>query len=167
MAHKIPYTLADWLKEKSSNPHVYARVMIAKSWLEQKFSPRPEDLLSELVCYDFSLPVAVIALEVGTTLVGYKPPAADPLSGRYFAPAGTPLFRSGIGWEALDNGGVPVAKVFHRYRVQTRIPEVLQSTCAPARDTWSRPDLPRGQLSGGGATQYVIPNARAHLVKVP
>ena len=167
-AYKIPYSLADWLKQMQRNPHVYARVMTAKSWLDRQFSPTPENLLSELVCYDFSHAVSVVPLEVGTTLVGYKPPACQPIVGtllRARRHAAVPLgHRAG---KRSTRAVCPWPRSSTATASRCASPKSLKSTCAPARDTWSRPDLPRGQLMGGGATQYVIPNAAAHLVKVP
>jgi hypothetical protein len=84
------------------------------------------------------------------------------VGGSCFAPAGTPLDRVGVGWEDLVNGAT-VSKTFHRYAVQTTIPEVLKTICAPARDMWSDPSRAWGQLQGGGATQYVIPEAKKYL----
>lgn len=163
---KLPYTLQQWLAEKGSNPNVNQRVQVALQFLKRKFPwYNDERLLSELVCHDYSLPVMVVPLAAGTMLCGYKTPGADPVGGTYFAPAGTPLDRVGVGWEGNVNGAA-VAKVYHRYQVKTAIPEVLQTTCSPARDMWSDGNRAWGQLQGGGARQFVIPDAKKHLVKV-
>lgn len=162
-AYRVPYTLQQWLKMKQSNPHVYQRVQVALGFLKRKFPHYADDrLLSELVCHDYSLPVSVVALPVGTKLTGYKTAGANPLAGTYFAPDGTPLERAGVGWEGLVQGAA-LPKVHHRYEVRTLIPEVLRTTCAPARDMWSDTTRPFGQLQGGGATQFVIPDAAHHL----
>ena len=162
-AYRVPYKLPDWLKMKQSNPHVYQRVLVALHFLKRKFPFYADDrLLSELVCHDYSLPVTLVAIPVGARLTGYKTQGADPLSGTYFAPDGTPHDRSGVGWEGRVND-VPLPKVHHRYVVQVLIPEVLKTTCSPARDMWSDTKRPWGQLAGGGATQFVIPDARSHL----
>jgi hypothetical protein len=161
--YKVPYTLPDWLKMMQSNPNVFARVQVALGFLKRKFPLyNDERLLSELVCHDYSMPVSVVSLAAGTRLTGYKTQGANPLSGTYFAPDGTPLARAGVGWEGRVNGQ-NLPKVHHRYRVVVQIPEVLQTTCAPARDMWSDATRQWGQLAGGGATQYVIPNAASHL----
>jgi hypothetical protein len=161
--YKLPYTLQQWLAEKQSNPNVLARVRVAEAFLRRKF-PWYDDprLLSELVCHDYSLPVEVAPIAQGTQLCGYKNPGADPVGGSYFAPAGTPLHRVGVGWEGLVNGA-SVPKVYHRYVVEQFIPEALKTRCAPARDMWSDNSRAWGQLQGGGATQYVIPDAKKHL----
>jgi len=165
--YKRPETLSQWLTEKRSNPNVFGRVQVALHFLRQHFPfYNDERLLSELVCHDYSLPVDVVPLLPKTQLCGYKTPGSDPLGGTYFAPAGTPLHRVGVGWEGQINGAA-VLKQFLRYSVKTRIPAVLRTRCAPARDMWSDPSRPWGQLQGGGAVQYVIPNARQYLDLAP
>jgi hypothetical protein len=161
--YKRPETLPQWLTEKQSNPNVYRRVQTALQFLKQQFPHYTDDrLLSELVCHDYSLPVEVVGLPARTELCGYKTPGSDPLAGTYFAPAGTPLNRAGVGWEGQVNGAA-VPKQFFRYVVKTAIPAVLRTRCAPARDMWSDGGRSWGQLQGGGATQYVIPDARKYL----
>jgi hypothetical protein len=160
---KSPQTLAQWLAEKQSNPNVYRRVEVALHFFKQKFPHQNDErLLSGLVCHDYSQPVDVITLPAKTALCGFKTPGSDPLSGTYYAPAGTPLHRAGVGWEGHVQGTL-VSKQLVRYVVKLAIPAVLRTRCAPARDMWSDPSRPWGQLQGGGATQYVIPNARQHL----
>jgi len=163
---QLGYTLPQWLAMNRSNPHVYDRVTTALRFLQAEF-PRYDDerLLSELVCHDYSQSVSVISLPVGSELVGYKSSGAAAVAGSYFAPVGTPLHRVGVGYEGLHDG-VPKPKVFHRYRVKAMIPAVLKTICAPARDMWSDPTLPFGQLAGGGAVQYVIPNVASYLESI-
>jgi hypothetical protein len=161
--YKRPETLSQWLTEKQSNANVYRRVQVALQFLKQKFPHYDEErLLSELVCHDYSLPVDVVTLPAKAELCGYKTPGSDPLGGTYYAPAGTPLYRVGVGWDGQING-VAVPKQFLRYVVKTTIPAVLRTRCAPARDMWSDSSRAWGQLQGGGATQYVIPHARQYL----
>jgi hypothetical protein len=160
------YTLPSWLAMNRSNPNVYGRVTIALRFLQSHFPHyNDERLLSELVCHDYSQNVRVISLPAGIELVGYKSAGAAAVAGSYFAPVGTPLHRVGVGYEGLD-GGVSKPKQFHRYRVKAMIPAVLESICAPARDMWSDSTLPFGQLAGGGAVQYVIPNVASHLESI-
>jgi hypothetical protein len=163
---QLGYTLPQWLAMKRSNPNVYGRVTTALNFFEAQF-PRynQERLLSELVCHDYSQNVSVISLPAGIELIGYKSSGAAAVAGSYFAPVGTPLHRVGVGYEGLDNG-VPKPKQFHRYRVKAMIPAVLKTICAPARDMWSDSTLPFGQLAGGGAVQYVIPNVATYLESI-
>ena len=163
---RLGYNLPQYLAMHRSNPNVYGRVTTALRFLQMQF-PRYDDgrLLSELVCHDYSHNVSVISLPAGIELVGYKSAGAAAVAGSYFAPVGTPLHRVGVGYEGLD-GGVPKPKQFHRYRVKAMIPAVLQTICAPARDMWSDSTLPFGQLAGGGAVQYVIPNVASHLESI-
>lgn len=159
---RLPYTLQQWLDMRRSNANVFGRVRIALAFFQRNFRYTPDRLLSELVCHDFSLPVFVGPIKAGTELVGYKNAGANPREGSYFAPVGTPPDRLGIGWLGRGSGGAG-PKVFHRYRVVTDVPEALFSTANPARDVWSDPTLPRGQLAAGAGSQRVIPNAAAFL----
>jgi len=163
---RLGYTLPQWLAMQRSNPNVYGRVTTALNFLQAEF-PRydQERLLSELVCHDYSQNVSVISLPAGVELVGYKSSGAAAVAGSYFAPVGTPLHRVGVGYEGLD-GGVAKPKQFHRYRVKVAIPAVLKTICAPARDMWSDSTRPFGQLAGGGAVQYVIPNVATYLESI-
>ncbi len=58
-------------------------------------------------------------------------------------------------------------KVLYRYDVIVAIPsgEVLESTCAPAADTWSIAG--RKVLAAGGGLQYLVPNMNRYLRYVP
>ena len=160
---QLGYTLPQWLAMNRSNPNVYGRVVTALHFLQAQFPRYTQDrLLSELVCHDYSQNVSVVSLPAGTQLIGYKSRGAAAVAGSYFAPVGTPLHRVGIGYEGL-NGGVPMPKQFHRYRVKATIPQVLKTICAPARDMWSNSNLPFGQLAGGGGVQYVVPNVATYL----
>jgi hypothetical protein len=82
--------------------------------------------------------------------------------GRFYTKAGTPMDRLGIGQQN---------RVFCRFRVKAPL-EALESMTAPAKDTWTvragfaetpikKTKWYNGQLVGGGATQYLIPEAPA------
>lgn len=162
------YTLQQYLDMQRSNPAVYQKVTFALAFFRQHFPWKlPEDLVSELVCHDYSQAVTIASLSVGTSLIGYKSPDSNPVGGSYFAPVGTPIPRLGLGFQSRLSTGAVVPKKLFRYRVKATIPAALQSICAPARDTWSigkdgsNPGL--AQYGGGGATQYVIPKAGTFL----
>jgi hypothetical protein len=80
--------------------------------------------------------------------------------GRFYTKAGTSMDRLGIGQQN---------RVFCRFRVKSPV-EALESMTSPAKDTWTvkagyketaikQTRWYNGQLVGGGATQYLIPEA--------
>ncbi len=117
----------------------------------------PQEQQSELDCIDFNKPVRA----------GPPPPLPQPVGqwqapngqrGNYFAPPGTPPDQLGIGSNGIDYSQPPprspVPKQCTPYNTSPDTP-YLQSTAAPANDTWSTPGQPQPAMGGG--TQYYVP----------
>ncbi len=163
-------TLQQWLdqwKHKSSD--VQQRVRTALDFLQKHYGTnRPDKVLSEIRCTDFSHPVTLPMLPAGMQLVGSKDPRVSPYRSVYFTTPGHPAHRLGISTSgALRTNPVVMDKVLYRYEVLVPVPvgEVLQSVCAPAADTWSIQG--RRVLAAGGGVQYLIPNMNRYLRFVP
>lgn len=163
-------TLQQWLDQwQYKSSAVQARVAMALDFLEQHYGKStPDKVLSEIKCIDFSHPVELPMLPAFTSLVGSKDPRVSPYRAVYFTKSGHPADRLGISTTgALRTNTKVLDKALYRYEVLRAIPkgEVLQSTCAPAADTWSV----QGQriMAGGGGLQYLIPNMNRYMRYVP
>jgi hypothetical protein len=162
-------TLEQWLDQwKHKSPQVQERVRVALDFLRKHYGTRDDRILSEIKCIDFSRPVELPAIPAKTMLVGSKDPRVSPYRAVYFTRSGHPADRLGISTSgALRTNPKVLDKALYRYEVLVPIPsgEALQSTCAPAADTWSIP----GQkvLAAGGGLQVLIPNMNRYLRYVP
>lgn len=163
-------TLQQWLDQwQHKSSAVQARVAVALNFLQQHYGTgKPDKVLSEIKCIDFSHPVELTTLPSFTSLVGSKDPRVSPYRAVYFTKSGHPADRLGISTSgALRTSTTVLDKVLYRYEVLVTIPkgEVLQSACAPAADTWSI----QGQriLASGGGLQYLIPNMNRYMRYVP
>lgn len=164
-------TLEQWLDPwKYKSTDVQQRVKLALEFLERHYgAAREEKILREIKCIDFSHPVSLPTLFLGTILVGSKDPRASPYRAVYFTKSGHPVHRLGVASEGnLSSRGNVLnpkieGKVLYRYKVVVQIPvgEVLQSICAPARDNWSIHG--RSILTAGGGLQYLIPSMNRYL----
>jgi hypothetical protein len=86
---------------------------------------------------DFDKPVEIVTLPKGTRVEQWQAPGGP--QGNYYAAPGTPAERLGIAPSALDQAsGKIVDKVSTTY-VTNREVEVLKSTAAAVKDTWSIP----------------------------
>jgi putative RNase toxin 46 of polymorphic toxin system len=163
-------TLQQWLDQwQHKSPAVQDRVRIALDFLQKHYPAATADrVLSEIRCIDFSHPVALPTIPAGTPLVGSKDPRVSPYRAVYFTRSGHPAERLGISTAgALRTNPKVLDKVLYRYQVVVTIPsgEALQSTCAPAADTWSIQG--KRILAAGGGLQYLIPNMNRYLRYVP
>ncbi len=163
-------TLTDWLAQwKHKSAAVQARVDVAYQFLTTHYgTARPDKILGEIRCIDFSHPVTTPTLAVGTPLVGSKDPRVSPYRAVYFTKSGYPAERLGVSTSgSLKTDPKVLDKVLYRYEVLVTIPvgEVLQSICAPAADTWSL----KGKkiLTAGGGLQYLIPKMNRFLRYAP
>jgi hypothetical protein len=159
-------TLDQWVDQwKHKSPAVQARVTTALDFLRKHYgATRQQKILDEIRCIDFSHPVNLPFIAAGTQLVGSKDPRVSPYRAVYFTKSGHPMDRLGISTAgALRTNPTVADKVLFRYEVLVAIPpgEVLESTCAPAADTWSVPG--RKVLAAGGGLQYLIPNMNRYL----
>ena len=158
-------TLDQWLDQwKHKSPAVQARIATALDFLRKHYGTRQDKIFSEIRCIDFSHPVKLAALPAGVQLVGSKDPRVSPYRAVYFTRSGHPMDRLGISTAGgLRTNPTVMDKVLFRYEVLVAIPpgEALESTCAPAADTWSIP----GQkvLAAGGGLQYLIPSMNRYL----
>lgn len=153
--------LAQWAHKSQE---VQGRVRTARTFLQQHYPTRPDRILSEIRCIDFSRPVSVPSLPVGTQLVGFKDPRVSPYRASYFTRAGIPMERLGVSSSGnLRTSPKVLPKTLYRYEVLVTIPEgeVLESTCGPAADMWSIID--RKVLASGGGLQYLIPHMNRYL----
>lgn len=159
-------TLQQWLDQwLRKPPAVQARVQTALDFLQRHYgAARADKILSEIRCIDFSRPVELPFIAPKTILLGSKDPRVSPYRAVYFTKSGHQADRLGIAPSgALRTSPKVLDKVIYRYEVLVAIPagEVLQSTCAPAADTWSIPG--RRLLAAGGGWQYLIPNMNRYL----
>ncbi len=121
----------------------------AQSFYEKQGMPA-KDIPDHLSGIDFRRPVKVVPLKQGTTVEQMQVPGGR--QGNYYTPPGTPATKVGISPKGTDYAtGAVVDKVPIRYTT-TRDVQVLRSTAAPVRDTWSVKGSPV-QTEGGG-TQY-------------
>jgi Bacterial toxin 46 len=154
--------LEQWTHKSRS---VQDRVQVALDFFWKHFGTGcPDRILSEMKCIDFSHSVDTPMIPRGITLVGSKDPRVSPYRAVYFTTPGHPADRLGIAPSGnLSTNPTVMDKVQYRYQVLVTIPpgECLQSTCAPAADTWSV----QGQkiLAGGGGLQYLIPKMNRYL----
>lgn len=102
--------------------------------------------LNHLDAIDFSKPVKVTTLPVGTRLIQYQIPNAS--VGNYFAPVGTPGSQLGF----YTGGRIPQTFVT-RSDVQ-----VLQSTTGSITDTWSLRNVGWNVQTQGGGVQFFTPS---------
>jgi Bacterial toxin 46 len=168
-------TLQQWLDQwKHKSPQVQARVQTALDFLQKHYGKEPDKtrrenkILGEIKCIDFSKSVSLPTMTAATRLVGVKDPRKPPDSAVYFTKSGHPASRLGIATEgALPTDPRVLDKALYRYEVVTPIPagEILESTCAPAADTWSI--VGQKVLADGGGLQYLIPNMNRYLRYVP
>ena len=163
-------TLQQWLDQwQHKSPAVQGRVRIALDFLQKHYgTSRPDKILSEIRCIDFSHAVELPAIAARTMLVGSKDPRVSPYRAVYFTKSGHPADRLGISTTgALRTNPKALDKVLYRYEVIVGIPsgEALESTCAPAADTWSLPG--KKVLADGGGLQYLIPNMNRYLRYLP
>jgi hypothetical protein len=163
-------TLQQWLDQwKQKSQPVQDRVRVALDFLQKHYgTARPDKILSEIKCIDFSKSVALPMIPTGTRLVGSKDPRVSPYRAVYFTKSGHPMDRLGISPAgAIRTNPKVLDKVLYRYEVLVTIPsgEALESTCAPAADTWSVPG--RKVLADGGGLQYLIPNMNRYLRYLP
>jgi Bacterial toxin 46 len=163
-------TLQQWLDQwKHKSPEVQGRVHVALDFLQKHYGAKNEKkILDEIRCIDFSRPVELPAIPARTILVGSKDARVSPYRAVYFTKSGHPVERLGISPQgALKTSPKVLDKVLNRYEVLVPIPsgEALQSTCAPAADTWSVEG--RKVLAGGGGLQYLIPKMNRYLRYIP
>lgn len=168
-------TLQQWLDQWTrKSPEVQRRVQTALDFLQHHYGKANENkILSEIRCIDFSHAVSTPSLAKGTQLVGSKDPRVSPYRATYFTFSGHPAQRLGVASEGnishrrkvLNPKVLP--KTLFRYEVLVGIPrgEVLQSTCAPAADTWSI--HARKVLVAGGGIQLLIPKMNRYLRHIP
>lgn len=83
-------TLEQWLDPwKYKSTDVQQRVKLALEFLERHYgAAREEKILREIKCIDFSHPVSLPTLFLGTILVGSKDPRASPYRAVYFTKVG-------------------------------------------------------------------------------
>ncbi len=180
-------TTEEWLYNlgfRQIAPRVRSGATTALEFFERRQSfASASDVAGWMKAMDLSNPVTLAGFDTGAELVGYmqvKPSIVAQLKanpaqfeqimaqlkpgdfevGRFFTKPGTALERLGIGAEN---------RVFCRFRVNSPV-EALESITAPAKDTWTvRAGFQEtangsrwynGQLVQGGATQYLIPEAR-------
>ena len=163
-------TLQPWLDQwKHKSPQVQARVQTALDFLQKHYgTARPDKILSEIKCIDFSKAVELATIPARTMLVGSKDPRVSPYRAVYFTKSGHPMDRLGISTAgAIRTNPKVLDKVLYRYEVIVSIPsgEALESTCAPAADTWSI--VGQKVLSDGGGLQFLIPNMNRYLRYAP
>jgi hypothetical protein len=163
-------TLQQWLDQwKHKSQPVQDRVRVALDFLQKHYgTARPDKILSEIKCIDFSKSVGLPMIPTGTRLVGSKDPRVSPYRAVYFTKSGHPMDRLGISPAgAIRTNPKVLDKVLYRYEVLVTIPsgEALESSCAPAADTWSVPG--RKVLADGGGLQYLIPNMNRYLRYLP
>ena len=157
--------LQQWIDQwKHKSPDVQVRVKTALDFLRNHYGNNDARILGEIKCIDFSRPVSLPTLMRGEKLIGSKDPRISPYRAIYFTRSGNPANRLGISTESnLKTNPKIVEKVVNRYEVVVTIPtgQVLESTCAPAADTWSI----KGQqvLAGGGGRQFLIPRINLYL----
>jgi hypothetical protein len=159
-------TLQQWLDQwLQKPPAVQDRVRVALDFLRKHYgAARSDKILSEIRCIDFSRPIELPTIAPKTILLGSKDPRVSPYRAVYFTKSGHQADRLGIAPRgALWTNPRVLDKVVYRYEVLVTIPsgEVLQSTCAPAADTWSIPA--QRILAAGGGLQYLIPNMNRYL----
>lgn len=147
---------------------------------------RVTDIEGWMKAMDLHSPVTLAGFDTGAELVGYmqvRPNIAAQIKanpadlerilaslkpgdfkiGSFYTKAGTPMERLGIAQQD---------RVYCRFRVKTPT-EALESMTSPARDIWTKEvfretatgAVNRGQIVGGGATQYLIPEARELFAK--
>jgi hypothetical protein len=115
-----------------------------------------KDRKDQFNCIDFTKPVVSGPPPPPPTQLGqWQAPGAS--RGSYFAPQGTPPTKLGIGdtGTAWTLPGEPVLSKEERVHKIHPTSPYLQSTAAPANDTWSVPGMV--QPAKGGGSQYFIP----------
>jgi len=159
-------TLAQWLAQwQHKSAAVQARVNTALDFLTTHYgADKPDKILSEIKCIDFSHAVELPEIPAGTRLVGSKDPRVSPYRAVYFTRSGTPTDRLGVSdTGAIRTNPTVLQKALYRYEVLVPVPkgECLQSICAAAADTWSIDQ--KKTLVNGGGVQYLIPRMNRYL----
>ena len=162
--------LQQWLDQwRHKSRDVQDRVQVALEFMQKHYGATSFDkILREIRCIDFSRSVQLPTIPVNTRLVGFKDPRVSPYRSVYFTKSGHPVHRLGVSTSgALHTNPKVLPKTLYRYVVLVAIPvgEVLQSTCAPAADTWSIER--RKIMAAGGGLQYFIPNMNRYLKYLP
>ncbi len=118
-----PLTLQQWLDQWKHKPQpVQDRVRVALDFLQKHYgTSRPDRILSEIKCIDFSHPVELPAISAGTALVGSKDPRVSPYRAVYFTKSGHPADRLGISTAgAIRTNPKVLDKVVYQYRGHRR-----------------------------------------------
>ena len=120
--------------------------------------------LNFLRATDLSKPVRIVSLHPGETLIAYRTGNESQFK----------LFFSRVGNTVMSSGLNPQDRSFVRFSVRSSV-QALESTAAPAIDTWTRLGpgqrttvAPRANSSGymapGGAIQLIVPDSHSHLL---
>jgi len=122
------------------------RQTLARDFYQANTNWSDSRIASHLQGIDFSQPAQTVNLSAGTDLIQYQLPGGP--IGNYFAPPGTPANQLGIYTSGL---------VQNSYSLPNAV-QALQSTAAPAVDSWSMANFGWQIQTGGGGQQFFIPN---------
>jgi Bacterial toxin 46 len=144
-------------KSAPIDPAVIAgRRKLAEDFYREKgFSD--DSIKEHLKGIDFEKPVDVVTLKSGTEVIQYQVPGSK--QGNYYTLPGTEPDAVGIAGQAKDRATGAIVDKVGTPHVVTGDVEVLRSTSAPIKDTWSIPG--KDIQTNGGGMQYFTPDKGA------